>query len=284
MTSIQSSAVWVIARLTFREAVRRWVLWAALLLGLLFLVVFGLAMNEIRKEMYVFNETVTAMVAAEAYNILLLMGLYVVNFLSVMMTVLTSVDTLSGEIASGTIHTVVSKPLRRWEIVLGKWMGFIFMLTLYLAFMAGGVVGLTYLIMDYVPSNLVNGLLLMWLNIVVILGVSLVGGSAMSTLANGVMVFGLYGVAFLGGWVEQIGTYLESPSAVNIGIFSSLLLPCEALWRRAAFEMQSPLGGALGLSPFNSQSVPSPAMIVYAVLYAAAAMALAARVFRRRDL
>ncbi len=285
MNSLRSSAVWVIARLTFREAARRWVLWAALLLGLLFLTVFGLAMNEIRKEMELAAEGPMALLAtAEAYNVLTLMGLYVVNFLTILMAVLTSVDTLSGEIGSGIIHTMVSKPLRRWEIVLGKWLGFLVMMTLYLAFMAGGVVALIYLIMDYSPPNLLNGLALMWLSIVVMLGISLAGGSTMSTLANGVMVFGLYGVAFLGGWIEQFGVYLESQAAVNIGILSSLLLPCEALWRRAAFEMQSPLAGALGLTPFSSNSVPSPAMIVYAVLYAAAALVLAAGVFRRRDL
>jgi ABC-type transport system involved in multi-copper enzyme maturation permease subunit len=284
MKSIRSSAVWVIARLTFREAARRWVLWAALLLGLLFLTVFGIAMNEIRKEIYVYNETVTAVVTAEAYNLLLMMGLYVVNFLAVMMAVLTSVDTLSGEIGSGTIHTLVSKPLRRWEIVLGKWCGFVFMLTLYLLLMAGGVVGLIYLIMGYTPPHLLSGLALMWLNVLVMLGISLAGGSAMSTLANGVMVFGLYGVAFLGGWIEQFGVYLHSQAAVNIGVISSLLLPCEAIWRRAAFEMQSPLAGALGFSPFNTQSVPSPAMIVYAALFALGMLALAAGLFCRRDL
>ena len=78
-------------------------------------------------------------------NFLLMAGMYVVNFLTAMMTVLTSVDTLSGEISSGTIHTLVSKPVRRWEIVLGKWLGFAGMLTLYLLLMAGGVMLIVYL-------------------------------------------------------------------------------------------------------------------------------------------
>ena len=60
----------------------------------------------------------------EIYNFLAMAGLYVVNFLVVMMTVLTSVDTLAGEIASGTMQAVATKPLRRFEIVLGKWLGF----------------------------------------------------------------------------------------------------------------------------------------------------------------
>ena len=54
---------------------------------------------------------------------LTLVGLYAANFLSVLIAVLLPVDTLSGEIASGVMQTVASKPIRRAEIVLGKWLG-----------------------------------------------------------------------------------------------------------------------------------------------------------------
>jgi hypothetical protein len=40
---LNQSGVSVIARLTFREASRRWILWVALLLGLLFLLVYASA-------------------------------------------------------------------------------------------------------------------------------------------------------------------------------------------------------------------------------------------------
>jgi len=61
-------------------------------------------------------------------------------------------------------------------------------------------------------------------------------------------------------------------------------MPSESLWRRAAFEMQSPVVGALGFSPFSNASVPSGAMVAYAGLYLVAALGLALRCFRRRDL
>jgi hypothetical protein len=48
--------------------------------------------------------------------------------------------------------------------------------------------------------------------------------------------------------------------------------------------MQTPLSGALGMSPFGTISVPSVLMIVYAVLYLAGALALAVSNFKRRDL
>ena len=275
-----------IASLTFREAARRRILLAALVLGLIFLAIYGIGYYYINKS--IIEEGTAVVAASEIRNFFLMAGMYVVNFLTAIMTVLTSVDTLSGEINSGTIHTIVSKPLRRWEVVLGKWLGFAGMLTLYILLMGGGVVGLVYLESGYSAPHPVRALSLLWMNALVLLSVSILGGSLLSTLANGVLVFGLYGVAFIGGWIEQIGTFFTDPvahrTAINIGIITSLVLPSEALWKRAAHELQSPLVGALGISPFSAGSYPSTAMIVYAGLYLIVAFALAVRTFNRKDL
>jgi len=250
-------------------------------LGVLFLIIYAIGLSEMSKDI---QTTRSSLLAAEMNNFFLLAGMYVVNFLASIMTVLTSVDTLSGEIASGTIHTMVSKPVRRWEILLGKWLGFAGMLSLYLLLMAGGVAGVGYLVSGYLLPNLLQGWSLMWLSIMVLLGLSLLGGTVLSTLANGVFVFGLFGVAFMGGWIEQFGAFLNNQGAVNVGIITSLILPSEAMWRRAAFEMQSPLVGVFGVSPFSSNSSPSLFMVAYAALYALGVLWLAMHRFGRRDL
>jgi Cu-processing system permease protein len=118
----------------------------------------------------------------------------------------------------------------------------------------------------------------------VVLSLSLLGGTLMSTLANGVVVFMLYGVAFAGGWVEQIGSVLGSQTAVNIGIASSLLMPSEALWRYGVGLIQSNAGSlGTGLTPFSVASQPSNAFIVYSVLYVIALLAASTWCFSRRD-
>jgi ABC-type transport system involved in multi-copper enzyme maturation permease subunit len=274
----------VIARLTFREAGRRKILLAALLLGLAYLVIYGLGFYFVDQDVNSSQFGPGLLELNQIHNFLFMAGLYVVNFLTVMMAVLTSVDTLSGEIASGTIQTLVSKPVQRWEIVFGKWLGFAGMLTFYLLLMAGGTIGLVYTISGYVAPNVLRGLGLLWMNAVLLLGVSLAGGAVLSTLANGVLVFGMFGIAFIGGWIEQIGSFIQNQTAVNVGIISSLLIPSEALWKRAAFEMQSPMVSALGFSPFTSASMPSTLMVGYGVVYAVLALLLAIMLFNRRDL
>jgi Cu-processing system permease protein len=275
-----------ISKLTFREAARRKILWAALLLGLLFLIVYGLGFyftqQDIERSMG--RDGISRLALTEIYSFLLMAGLYAVNFLTIAMSVLTSVDTLAGEINSGTMQTLVTKPVRRWEILLGKWLGFVLMMTLYLILMAGGTMALVYWIAGYVAPKAGQALLLLWMNALLLLSVSFLGGSFLSTLANGVLAFGLFGVAFIGGWIEQIGSFLRNQTAVNIGIIASLIIPSEALWKRASHVMQSPVVSAMGFSPFTSGSVPSPLMVWYALIYMIVTLTLAIRIFSRRDL
>ncbi|OGO41546.1 MAG: hypothetical protein A2Z04_06795, partial [Chloroflexi bacterium RBG_16_57_9] len=208
-------------------------------------------------------------------NFSLMAGLYVVNFLIVMMAVLTPIDTLSGEIASHTIQSIVTKPLLRWEVVLGKWLGFAVMITLYGIFMAGGVMAVVYTIARYTVPGAWEGINLMLLSGLTLLSVSILGGTRLSTLANGVLGFGLYGLAFIGGWIEQIGALVRNETAVNLGILTSLIMPSEALWKRAAYQMQPPLIRELGITPFSAASAPSDAMVVYAGLYLLAMLGVA---------
>jgi Cu-processing system permease protein len=282
-------SIWVLAGMTFREAVRRRIALTGLILGILFLIVFSVGSHMISIE--IARETTAEGGAAyrnvmrtEMSNFLLMAGLYAVTFLSVAMGALLGADTLAGEINSGSIQTIVTKPVRRSDVVFGKWLGFAALLGLYAVLMSGGVVLIVFFQSDYLPRNLLAGLSLIYLESLLVMTISLAGSSAMPALATGGMVFGLYGLAFLGGWIEQIGSLANIPAAVKIGIVTSLIVPTEALWRRAAYEMQTPLASTLGLSPFGAFSVPSILMVLYAILYLVIIFAIAVSTFNRRDI
>ena len=76
----------------------------------------------------------------------------------------------------------------------------------------------------------------------------------------------------------------QSSHLVMLGIASSLIMPSESIWRRAAFEMQSPLAGSLQFSPFADVSLPSLAMIGYACAYLLVALGIGIYHFSQRDL
>lgn len=273
-------SVLTIAQATFREAQRRRLLWIGAALGLAFLALFGVGYYFMYREALADN----ASFVVEMLSGLLIVGLYVVNFLGIMVAVVLSVDTLPGEVASGTIHTVVTKPLRRWEVVLGKWLGLAAMLGCFVGAMGAGVVAVSWGVARYVPPHPVEGVALMFLSSLVTLTLSLLGGARLSTMANGLVVLMLYGLAFIAGWIEQVGAYVRNEAAVNTGIVVSLLVPSEAMWKRAAYLMQPPFLRELGSTPFSSASAPSQAMVLYTLVYIAAALAAAAYLFQRRDL
>ena len=133
---------WIMAGITFREAARKKVLWMALAAGVAFLGLFGTGLYFQIKD----SPHRSLLMERQGVAALLMVGLYAVDLMAVVMTVLVSVDTLSGELASGTIQAVATKPISRWEVLLGKWLGFVGMVTVYVALMVGGIAGLTYLL------------------------------------------------------------------------------------------------------------------------------------------
>jgi ABC-type transport system involved in multi-copper enzyme maturation permease subunit len=211
-------------------------------------------------------------------------GLYAVNFLVVMTATFMPVDTLSGEIATGVLQTVAAKPLHRSSIVLGKWLAYAVLVAGYLALMAGGTLLIARALTGFTPPGVAQGLPLMLLEALVLLTLSIAGGTRLSTIANGVTVFGMFGIAFLGGWFEQIGTIMENPAARYLGTVASLIMPSEALWQRAAYFMQPPLMRDLHLTPFSPASLPSEAMVAWAGGYVVLGIAFALASFRRRPL
>ena len=283
------SAIAIISRLTFREAIRRRIMLAGLVLGLAFVVLYSIGTHfifgQIAKDTAVNmpSQMAADIMIAESTNTFMMMGLYAATFLSIAMAALLGADTLAGEITSGTIQTIATKPIRRANIVLGKWLGFTGLLGLYVLLLCGGIVLSTFIQSGYTPQNLVIGLGLIYSESVLIMTITLMLSSAFPALATGGIVFGLYGFAFIGGWVEQFGTLLQNDTAIKVGIITSLIIPSESLWRRAAFEMQAPISGTFG-SPFTSTSVPSLLMIGYAFVYLIVVLFIAVRIFQSRDL
>ena len=206
------------------------------------------------------------------------------DLLAVVMTILTSIDTLAGEIASGTIHAIATKPVERWEILAGKFLGFTGMIAAFVAITFAGTVAVAFATTGVFPEHPMRGLLLIGFECELMLAVTFALGTWFSTLTVGVLALGMQGLAFMGGWLEQVSGFSQSVHIVTLGVVSSVLVPSESLWRRAAFEMQTPLAGSLSFSPFANVSIPSWTAVAYALAYLCAALAVAAWHFNRRDL
>jgi ABC-type transport system involved in multi-copper enzyme maturation permease subunit len=259
------------------------VLTAALIVGGAFLALFGVGLHFVVRELG-HNHTMTIIERRVTLNALTLAGLFAASRLIVITAVLLPVDTLSGEIASGVIQTLAAKPIRRGEIVLGKWLGHGLVMAGYFFLVVGGVLVVARAIGHFSPPNIARGLALLLLEATVMLSIAIAGGTRLSTITNGMMAFGLYGFAFIGNWIEQIGTFADNVTARNVGTLSSLVLPTESLWNLACYQMQPTIMRELSVTPFSPVSVPSTAMVWWAVGYILLALTLGLRAFRHRPL
>lgn len=282
----------VIARLTFREAFRRKVILGVVLLSIAFIVLYAVGFHLFRHQYLVraaaratrpgAGPEVNYSVAASA---MVLLGMYTVNFLTGIMTIFAAVGTIAGEIEAGTLHAVVPKPIGRWQIVLGKYLGFAVMLLVYIALMVGGVALTAHLVGHYAPPRVVHGTLLVMLVSMILLSLTMLGSTIFSTVTNGVIVFMLYGMAVTGGLVEQIGTGLNNDTLVHIGIGTSILLPSDSMWRLASYVVQPKLAiSMIGPNPLGTIVPPSDLAVHYAMVYCVVLVIGSILVFQRRDL
>jgi ABC-2 type transport system permease protein len=275
-------AVRTMAGVTLREASRRKVLWIALLAAGLLLAFFAVALRLQVAEFQ--GRPMSPFVRYQVESGMLMVGLYICSLLAVVMTILTSIDTIAGEIASGTIHAVATKPLARWQILAGKFAGFAGMIIVYVALTFSATVAVAHAVTGVLPEHVLRGFFLIAAECMVALTVTFFLGTCFSTLTAGVAALGLQSIAFMGGWLEQVSGFSQSAHIVRLGVMASLVMPTESLWRRAAFEMQTPLAGSLSFSPFANVSIPSAAALVYAAIFALCVGACALWRMRARDL
>jgi hypothetical protein len=271
-----------VAHLTLVEARRRRIVLAGAVCACAFLVVFCLAVVFAYREM-AGDATVSFVERQVTLTAIMLVGFMAANFLSVIFAILLPVDTLSGEIDSGVVQTLASKPIDRAQIVLGKWVGHLLMALAYLLLLSAGILTVIRVVGGLTPGGVPRALPLLMLEITLSLTVAVAGGARFSTVTNAIAAVGFYGVAFIGGFVEQIGGLTGIASMRTIGILVSLVSPADSMWRLAAHYMEPEIVRSTGILALGA-SVPSPLMVWWAAGFSVLTLLYAIHAFRRRAL
>lgn len=126
--------IWAMAQLSFKEAVRRKVLWV--FTAMLLVVLFGTWFLPYRPEDQLRNYVHTIFIAM---TLLLLVTAGLISAFSI-----------PADIKNQTIHTIVTKPVERFEIVVGRFLGYTLLMSAVLVVMT--LVGLSYLVREIDPG------------------------------------------------------------------------------------------------------------------------------------
>lgn len=280
-----------IARWTVKEAVRRRLLLGLVLLSAVFIGLFGLGFALLYHKARA-SSGADAFVGTAAANVLAVLGLYAVQFLAAFLALFLSVGAISADIDSGMLHAVLARPISRASYLLGRWLAFAGLLVVYVLGMAGALLLIARVVAGYQPVSPVRTLALLVLEVLFLVSFGMLGSTVLPTLGNGVLTFSLFGLAWLGGIIEFIGTAVNNLGMANVGTGVALAFPSDALWRGASYFAQSPaflaqtsaVGQVSGGIPFASTSAPTVAIVAWSAGYLLVALALGRTAFARRDL
>lgn len=290
----------LIARLTFREAVRRKALYGAIALTIAFLIFYGwgmgVAVSELNHRVASDSAEIGRLARQSGVDVrelaigeLFLAGLYTVANIASLLAIFMAAGTISQEVEQGTLHSIVSKPLARWEVILGKWLGGGAMLAVYVALTASATAAIVYWRGGYFSSRLPLAIVLIALEATLLYSLTMVASALLPAITTGIILLIIYVVSNVTGMVEQLGVAVGIETMVKVGVISSLIVPSDALWKMATAAVQPPnplaaLGLNFSIGPFGVLHPPSAWMGLYGLLYTLAALALATWLFSRRDL
>ena len=275
-----------VAALTVKEAARKRVVLALLALSLVLLALSAWGFSQLSGMSTSYGRLTSAesrVIASQLLN-LVMFGMSMIVALG---TAFLAGPTLGGEIESGVALGLLARPVRRWHVLLGKWVGLVVFGSVYMT-----VVGLSQFVVvqvtvSYWPPHPWEALLLLAAETTVLLTLAMLLSSLISPLASGITTVGLFGATWVAGVVGSIGVVLGNEKLERIATVSQVLLPTDGLWQGAMHAIQDTASLQLlgkSMSPFLSTGAPSPLYLVWAVVWTLLVWLLCAMSVQRRDL
>lgn len=287
--------VLTIARLTLREASRRRLLIAVAVLTVIVAILSGWAFHRLLQfpcgsgnATHACSPVQLKILAAT----LLLLLMFMFSFVLALGAAFVGAPAIANDVESGIALAMLPRPIRRSEVVLGKWLGLAVLLALY----AGIACGMEFVIgrfaFDYVPPHPILAIGFLIGESLIILTLSLAWSTRLPAMTGGIIVLVLFGVTWIAGIAGGVGALVHARTIQNVGTISSLILPTDGLWRGAVYNLepvsliiaQEGEGSAAAGNPFFSATAAPPAYILWSVGWIAAVLGITIWSFHRREL
>lgn len=279
-----------IAGYAVRESVRRRVFVVVLLLTLAFLALYGLGANQAFEDARDFAGDDRDIVDVDAFVGATLFGLamFATLFLGAVLAIFVTLGTVRGDAERGLLQPLVVRPVGRAALLVARFAAAAgvaggYVLVVYLAAM-----GITAWAGGWWPDHVVGPGLGLAGAVAVIAALSLLGSVVLSSTANGIAVFMVYGAGLTAGLLGQIGSAVNSGTLEDISRVASWALPFEALYQAGLHALVSDTEGLTGivlqLGPFGGAQAASAAIVPWTLVYVALVLGLAILAFSRRDL
>ena len=256
--------VLAIAANTFKEAVRNRA-FLGLMLGALALILASLIVSEL-------------VVFDQRRRVVQDFGLFFISFGGVVISIIVGVLLVYKELERKTIYSLLSKPVERWEFILGRYAGMFGILVSVTAVLALAWVVVMLLCGVQLRVDFFKAVLLVLGELSIVGAVAVLFSSFSTPILSGIFTFGIFVLGRHVNFIETLltsskGLFVTAPALRPVGKAVGYVFPDLSLFditREILLEVEVPWA-------YVAHSTG------YALCYVLVIVSLAAVVFQRRD-
>jgi ABC-type transport system involved in multi-copper enzyme maturation permease subunit len=284
-----------IARLTLREASRRRLILAVFLLTVILAVLTGWAFHRLlqlpcNSDNGVSQSCSGAQLRLISATLLILLA-FMFSFVLAVGAAFIGAPTIAGDVESGVLLAMLPRPIRRSDVVLGKWLGLATLLGIYAAIACGVEFTIVKISLGYVPPHPIVAILFLIAEALCVLTLALAASTRIPTMTCGIVVIVLFGLTWMSGIAGAVGAAFHSRAIENIGTVGSLIFPTDGLWRATIYNLEPVAILAAGSAsreasgnPFFVTAGPSTAYLFWTLGWFAVVLGVGLWSFSRREL
>jgi ABC-type transport system involved in multi-copper enzyme maturation permease subunit len=278
----------IVAAHAIRESLRRRVFLVVLILSAAFLGLYAWGASELFADADEFaNNDFGVESETLAGATVLGLAMFAILFLGAVLATFLTLGAVRGDAERGLLQPLIVRPLGRTAYLGGRLLAAGAVSALYVVVLFAACVVITGVV-GWWPDRIVTPALALAAAAVVIAALSLLGSVLLSSTANGIAVFMLFGAGLTAGLLGQIGEALGSGTLDLIADIASWVLPFEALYQHGLALLTADVEGTtrvlVNLGPFGGAQRAGEELWAFAAAYVAAVGAVAAAIFRRADL
>jgi ABC-type transport system involved in multi-copper enzyme maturation permease subunit len=279
-----------IAMVTVREVSRRRLVLALVLLSAVAVALTGWGFSRLpglRDHGVPLTHPELILIASQ----LLIFVLFMFSAVLGLGAVMVAAQSVSAEVESGQALAVLARPVRRADVIIGKWLGLGALIVVYAAVATTVEFVAVSWATGYTPPHPAAAAAFVAGEGLVLLTLTLCLSVRLSGITAGVVALMLFFITWIAGVAGAVGTVLNNGPIAAVGTISRMLLPSDGLWRAAIFNLEpdAVVAAASGsreaaANPFTSLSAPTAPYLLWALAWVVAVVALAILAFRRREI
>ncbi|MGQ0557805.1 MAG: ABC transporter permease [Nitrospiraceae bacterium] len=206
------------------------------------------------------------------HRLILDLGLASINLFGVLIAIFVGIGLVSKEVDRKTIYTIVSKPIPRYEFLLGKYCGLVITLLANTVVMVVGLLIVLHIMDVPITSLVFKSLALIFLELMVITAVAILFSTFTSATLSAIFTLAVYVIGHLSGDLKEFAKKLDEVSQMVVNAIYYTLPNLER------FNLKGHVIHHLdfGLTDMALTSA-------YGLTYAAFLLLLASIIFQRRD-